>query len=85
MGADDSGHGEQHGHGAGVVVGPRRARDRIIMGTDQYPGPPRIADDDTSLIVFLDARPVEPGVGEPVDDLPSDDLVLGGPIDARHG
>ena len=55
------------------------------MGSDEHLCLPRIADDDISLFVSLDARSVEPGVGESVDDQPPDGLVLGRAIDTRYG
>ena len=84
-GSEGTGGGEQGGHAAGVVVGPRRAGDRVVVRPDQDPRPPGVAHDHVARLVHLDAEATGLDAREQVDDRPADGLVLGragGPWDA---
>src|SRR5271166_2913398 len=85
LGTDHSGGGDQGGHAAGVVVGPRRAGDRVVVRPDQDLGPPGVAHDHVTRFVHLDAKATGLYTREQLDDGPADGLVFrrpGGAWDA---
>ena len=85
LGADRSGSGDEGGHAAGVVVGSRRAGDRVVVRPDQDLGPPGVAHDHVTRFVHADPEVTGLHTREQLDDGPADGLVFrrpGGAWDA---
>src|SRR5208283_1447996 len=79
LGTDRSGSGDEGGHAAGVVVGPRRAGDRVVVRPDQGVGPPGVTHDHVTRLVHFDAKATGLRATEQLDDGPADGLVFGRP------
>ena len=76
LGADRTGSGDEGGHGAGIVVGPWRPGNRIVVCPDQDFGSSGVADDHVTRFIYLDAKLTGLGAREQLDDGLADGLVL---------